>query len=84
MPNILILAFLGGVSMTTKKNYTKEQLIYWLQDFAEELGKTPTQQELDDEPSMPCKTTYRFYFGNYSNACKKAGLEVNKAGRKRK
>ena len=61
-----------------KKNYTKGQLIYWLQDFAEELGETPTQLEVDNEPSMPSRHVYMAYFGTYSNACRTAGLKVNK------
>ncbi|MGM0437527.1 MAG: homing endonuclease associated repeat-containing protein [Bacillota bacterium] len=69
--------------MRHEKQYTKEQLIWWLQDFAEELGKTPTKLELDSEPPMPASNTYKTYFGCYSNACRAAGLKVNKPGRKK-
>ena len=59
------------------KQYEDWQLLHWLKDFAEELGKTPTLQEIDNEPSMPPSDTYINYFGSYNNAVRKAGLKVN-------
>lgn len=64
--------------MGKNKEYKDWQLIHWLQDFAEELGKTPTQVDLANEPSMPSPSVYRYRFGSWNNALKKAGLEVNK------
>lgn len=61
-------------------NYNKEQLIYWLQDFARELGRTPTLLEIDSDPSMPCKSIYQKYFKSYSEVCRKANLEPNNGG----
>ena len=60
-----------------KKQYEDWQLLHWLKEFAEELGKTPTQNEIENEPSMPSYNTYQNYFGGYNNAVIKAGLEIN-------
>ena len=57
--------------------YEKWQLIHWLKDFAEELGKSPTRNELDNEPSMPSADVFSSRFGSHNEALKKAGLELN-------
>lgn len=60
---------------------TKEQkrieMIKDLQDFANELGRTPFQSEVAENKNIACETSYRRFFGSYSEACVQAGLEPN-------
>ena len=64
--------------------YTDKELLKWLREYAEQIGKTPTKQMLHNDKTMPSDITYVNRFGKYSIACKKAGLAVNTAGRKKK
>lgn len=59
------------------KQYEDWQLLHWLKDFAEELGKSPTRNDLDAEPSMPSASVFSRRFGSHNKALKKAGLEIN-------
>ena len=69
--------------MGRPKEYERWQLLHWLKDFAEELGHTPTLDEIGNEPSMPSRTVYQGasgsnYFDTYAQACRLAGLKSNK------
>ena len=54
-----------------------EQLIEDLQQFAEELGKTPTCPEMDDNGPWSANTYYN-HFESWNKALEAAGLEINK------
>jgi hypothetical protein len=56
---------------------SNEQLIEDLQEFAEELGRTPTAREMNEDGQWD-STTYQKHFGSWNNALDKAELSVNK------
>lgn len=55
---------------------TKEELIQDLQDFAEEIGETPTGKEMSDNGPWS-QDTYADYFGTWTDALIAAGMEPN-------
>jgi hypothetical protein len=61
------------------KEQTRQKLLQKLKDFAKELGRTPTIDEINKNKEMPGAMSYHRYFGSYTNACELAGLEVNAA-----
>lgn len=61
--------------------YTKEELLSMLKEKAKQLGKVPTQDELNSDPEMPKFLTYVYRFGSFKSACKEAGLSYRKHGR---
>ena len=74
-----IIVHLGGVYVGRTKQYEEWQLIHWLKDFAEELGRSPTQLEVDNEPSMPSANTYKSRISSkWNKVLRKAGLEINR------
>ena len=78
LAKISIYVHLGGVYVGRTKQYEEWQLIHWLKDFAEELGRSPTQLEVDNEPSMPAKTTFKNRIAEkWNEVLRKAGLEPN-------
>jgi len=56
---------------------SKQELIQELQDAADELGRTPTQNEFGDVANYSTRPLAD-RFGNYNNALKAAGLELNR------
>lgn len=61
--------------------YTKEDLLNMLKEKAKELGRVPTQDELNSDHGMPSFWTYVYRFGSFRLACKEAGLSYRKHGR---
>jgi hypothetical protein len=59
------------------KEENKPILVQKLIEFANELGRTPTSQDISQNHDMPGVVTYHRYFGSYSKACEEANLEVN-------
>ena len=57
-----------------RKEWTKEEMLKELRKFAEELGRTPTSKEVDNNENLPAQSTYWRKFGSFSKACEKAGL----------
>lgn len=55
----------------------KEQLISELKSFSEEIGRTPTTDDINNNSKLGSSTQYNRYFGSYTEACKQAGLPVN-------
>ena len=60
--------------------YARGQLIRQLQKKARQLGRNPTQAEVDADPEMASVNTFRREFGTYVKALKTAGLALEKAG----
>ncbi|MBR3169128.1 hypothetical protein IKF23_01665 [Candidatus Saccharibacteria bacterium] len=64
--------------MMYEKRYLDDDLIKWLQEKADELGRTPKCSDFNsnnkDEPSYG---TYRNRFGGWNNALLAAGLNTN-------
>lgn len=65
----------AGISLNQKK-YTDDQLINDLVNFYKENGRSPS--ESDYYTRQPSISTYRYHFGTWSNALKKAELNSNK------
>lgn len=59
------------------KEKTKLSLVEKLIDFANEIGRTPTSDEVQLNGELPGIVSYYRYFGTYKQACLHAGLEVN-------
>ena len=55
---------------------SKEELLTALQELADELGGTPTNDQMDAQGPHSA-TTYRERFGSWNSAVREAGLEVN-------
>lgn len=55
----------------------KERMLHELIEYANELGRTPTGREIQENKKLSGIASYHRHFGSYSDACKKAGLEVN-------
>lgn len=60
-----------------KDDIVEKELIAKLIEFAEELGRTPMEQDLNERPDMPGVLSYHRRFGSYVKACILAGLEPN-------
>ncbi len=67
--------------MGCKKDYEDWQLIEWLKEYAEEIGRTPKKEDVEYDESMPSSGTYQKRFGTWNKALKKANLKINKIGR---
>lgn len=61
------------------RKYTRKELLEKLHNFALALGRTPKMKEVDDNEDMPCASSYKYNFNNYTTACKQAGLQPNGA-----
>jgi len=57
--------------------YSEDDLVRHMKELAEELGRVPTQVEMDIEPGRPAQSTYIRRFGRWSDAHRAAGLEPN-------
>jgi len=55
--------------------FSKKKLIAFLKAFYHSHKRVPTQKDLNTHPDMPSYSTYRKFFGNYSNAIKEAELK---------
>jgi len=60
---------------------SKESLLDDLCEFAEKLGKAPTEREMEDNGPRTAKT-YEIYFGSWNNALELAGFERRWIGSK--
>mgnify|MGYP002761285556 FL=1 len=58
-----------------KKLYSDEELLNRLQEFAAELGRPPSQNEMNDS-GPHAAATYAARFGSWNEALKTAGLET--------
>ncbi|MDB2275874.1 hypothetical protein PM022_15260 [Halorubrum ezzemoulense] len=57
----------------------KEEMLAEIQRLATELGKTPSQREMDDQGRFSVKA-YQNKFGTWNKSLKKADLSLNKEG----
>lgn len=55
--------------------YTKERLIKFLQDMAQELGRFPKVDDIPDFPGFPSSNTFTNAFGSWSEAMRAAGFD---------
>ncbi|MDE1874779.1 MAG: DEAD/DEAH box helicase family protein [Patescibacteria group bacterium] len=57
--------------------YSREECIAMLKAFADELGRSPTQLEVQRNKHMPSPAVYAKIFGTHSDALVAAGLVLN-------
>lgn len=63
--------------------YSNDDIISSIRDVAESLGKPPTMEEWDNRKKYPTAQTIQLRFSTWNNALRKAGVGVNRGGRKR-
>lgn len=56
--------------------YSDKELLNLLEDVAEELGRSPTAEDLSRHPDAPRSGTYSRRFGSFNEAKEEAGLET--------
>lgn len=66
----------AGLEPNVEMNLSEKTLITALQEFAEELGRPPTNDEMDQRGPYT-GNPYKRSFGNWNQALRKAGLEIN-------
>lgn len=54
--------------------YDEEEMLEELYTFAEELGRTPTRREVQENDELASEVTYRNHFGSHEEAVRRAGL----------
>lgn len=69
----------AGMEPNTPRQYTDDDLLEHLQEFADELDRTPTSKEMNEHGPHTSKT-YKDRFGTWNNALEQAGLEPNREG----
>jgi hypothetical protein len=57
--------------------YTDEELLIFLNIFYEEQGKVPSRRDFLNNPHYPDYQNYTTHFGNWGNALKMVGLDVD-------
>lgn len=70
------IAGLEPYEYQARKNFKEEELLERLKKWQEIHGKSPTERDLQKDKDMPSVGTYRYHFGTFNNAKKKAGLET--------
>lgn len=63
-----------------KTKYSERELIQFLRDAKEKLGRPPTSEKLDSLEEFPAATTFVKRFGSWSKALEKAGFDVQRRG----
>lgn len=66
----------AGFEPNVEMNISEETLITALQEFAEELGRPPTTEEMDQDGPYTAGP-YKEAFGNWNQALRQSGLEVH-------
>jgi hypothetical protein len=65
-----------GLELNRERNINESDLLSELQNLADELGRTPFQQDMNQEGSYSI-SIYISRFGSWNNALSEADLEVN-------
>ncbi|MFD0587833.1 homing endonuclease associated repeat-containing protein [Paenibacillus sp. GCM10027627] len=68
---------LNLIKINARKEYCEVDLLKFLVEYSKEIGRTPSGDDIRSNPSIPSLSTYVRYFGNYSIACREAGLDIN-------
>jgi len=58
--------------------FNKKSLIGFLKAFYHSHRRVPTRKDLNTHPDMPSYSTYRKFFGSYSDAIRQAGYKPAK------
>jgi len=70
----------AGIQVSTRfqqRSKSNEELLQNLRDLADELGKTPTQGDVEECGWCVSTKTYHNRFGGYNDALEEAGLDPN-------
>ncbi|WP_287582230.1 homing endonuclease associated repeat-containing protein [Candidatus Borrarchaeum sp.] len=67
---------LGLKVNNSRRQYTNEELIDKLKEWAEKHGRSPESDDLDKDKTMPSSNTYWRIFGSVNNAKKLANLPI--------
>lgn len=59
------------------REWTEEEGLAALAEYAKELGRAPTQIEVNANPDLPSVSWYKRHFGSYNNALLKLGFAPN-------
>lgn len=62
---------------------SRDELLEQLRQLAAELGKSPSQHEMDEAEGYPSSQVYKLWFGSWSNAKHEAGLPATYRGQRR-
>ncbi len=68
----------AGLKVNRIKEYSREELITYLQKAAKELGHTPTGNEINKLKGYPSSTVFADQFGSWNKALEIAGLMINR------
>lgn len=63
--------------------YTRDELLKKLRELSEELGKSPSQKDLEQARGYPSMSPYRSRFESWAEAKREAGLGVHGRGETR-
>lgn len=66
----------AGLKPAYRKIITNEELITCLKLLSSKSKRTPSQKDMNKEKGLPGSTTYIRRFGSWTNALKKASLEI--------
>lgn len=80
LENAIREAKLAQNEIRASNRYTKEDLLSMLKEKTKQLGRVPTQDELNSDPSMPNYLTYVYHFGSFRLACEEAGMLYRERG----
>lgn len=69
----------AGLSINTEETtpFTDDELIAFLVEFADRIGQSPTQKQVQKASEMPSVGVYKNHFGDWNTALRTAGLDVN-------
>ncbi|MBT3465398.1 hypothetical protein HOD20_06050 [archaeon] len=60
------------------KKYTKEQLIFYIQNFHKKKKKVPTIKDINSDKKSPSSSTYANRFGSWNKTLIVCGFKINK------
>ena len=76
------LAEAGLETYNERTSYDREELLGYLEEFAQEYGKSPSIEEMSNVDKYPSANTYMSYFGSWNDALREADLQPNQTGPK--
>lgn len=67
----------AGLCVNCLRGVEDEELLGRLMQFCEETGRLPVEKDFENDHKYPSLSTYYRHFGNWSNALKLVGLDVD-------
>ena len=72
-----LAAHIGAVSVKGPVRRDDAEMLQALLNAAQQLGRTPNEDDLRGMADVPSASSFRNHFGTYADACRRAGLPVN-------